>query len=82
VNTSQMKKTLCHHKLCGGTGYEHEMYKNSPQQDIFGGLPLPENSGWKVEDSRYTIDGTCRRKLKEPLNFSPKGAHANVAVEP
>jgi len=45
-----MKKTMCHHKLCGGIGYGHEMYKNSPQQDIFEGLPLPGNSGWKVED--------------------------------
>jgi len=69
-------------RLCGATGYEHEIYKNLPQQDIFEGLPLPENSGWKVKDSRYTTDGTCRRKLKEILNFSPKSAHANVAVEP
>jgi len=65
-----MKKTMCHHKLCGGTGYEHEMYKNSPQQDIFEGLPLPENSGWKVEDSRLSYNRwDLQEKVKGTSEF-------------
>jgi len=45
-----MKKTMCHHKLCGSThGYEYEMYENSPQQDIL-----------KVFLSQKTLDGKLK----------------------
>jgi len=51
-------------RLCGGTGYKHEMYKNLPQQDIFEGLPLPENSGWKVKDKQIYNRWDLQEKVK------------------
>ena len=53
-----------------------EMYKNSPQQDLFEGLPLPENSGWKNEDGTFKIDWDSpdlQDKVKGTIDFLTKG---------
>ena len=53
------------------------MYANSPQQDVFQNLPLPENHGWKFsEDGRYTIDWESpevQDRVKGTIEFLTKG---------
>ena len=52
------------------------MYENSLQQDMFEGLPLPENSGWKNEDDTFKIDwnsADLQDKVKGTIEFLTKG---------
>ena len=66
---------LWHHwlRVC----WVSQMYANSPQQDVFQNLPLPEISGWKFsEDGRYTIDWESREvqdRVKGTIEFLTKG---------
>ena len=50
-----------------------EMYNNSPQQNLFEGLPLPENSGWKIEGSTFKIDWDSPDMQDKVKGFLTKG---------
>ena len=57
-----------------------QMWRNSPEQDVFHGLTPPEQSGWLMHEHNNTIswsiDWDCpqvQSKVQETINFLTKG---------
>ena len=57
-----------------------QMWTNSPEQDVFSGLPPPEESGWLSHTdgatTSWSIDWDCPRlqtKVQDTINFLTKG---------
>ena len=49
------------------------MWQNSIKQDVYAGLPLPQDSGWLHNaDGSYTIDWECPevvRRVQDTIEF-------------
>ena len=54
-----------------------QMWSNSPEEDLQGSLPPPDDCGWKrASDGSYTVDWECptvQQQVQDTINFLTKG---------
>ncbi len=60
VYLNQHMSYKCIHRKFGTILYRKATLDNSPNQDVYGELSLPEQSGWVLEDNGdYSMDWDC-----------------------
>jgi len=53
-----------------------QLYQSAHEQDPFALLPPPEQSGWKIQNSEYSVDWECpqlQKQIQETIDFLMKG---------